>query len=39
MQDHSNMPLDKLKAERKKGIIIDIVSWKFESQKIFIHNY
>lgn len=28
--------LDKLKAERERGITIDIALWKFESEKFFV---
>ena len=31
--------LDKLKAERERGITIDIALWKFETNKERNHNY
>jgi len=31
--------LDKLKAERERGITIDIALWKFETKKILLHNH
>ena len=31
--------LDKLKAERERGITIDIALWKFETNKVRNHNY
>jgi hypothetical protein len=36
LMPHSAWVLDKLKAERERGITIDIALWKFETPKVMV---